>query len=151
MLNLEILNPEIDTTIVDKPTTNSSPQKEIGIMKPCSFNGDQRRVKEFIQECNIYLNINEDTYKTDKLKVAFVLSLMNEKEALQWKVHFINNLCLFCSKPRHKVLDCPTKLASSAKGRASTAASTPAQGKDSTTELKCYVPYHRSNSVSVST
>ena len=47
-----------------------------------------------------------------------------------------NNLCLFCGKPGHKVLDCPMKPASSAKGRASTSASTPAQGKDSTTELK---------------
>ena len=50
--------------------------------------------------------------------------------------HIDNNLCLFCGKPRHKVLDCPTKLASSAKGRASTSASTPAQGKDSTMESK---------------
>ena len=47
-----------------------------------------------------------------------------------------NNLCLFCGKPGHKVPDCPTKLASSTKGRASTSASTPAQGKDSTTESK---------------
>ena len=50
--------------------------------------------------------------------------------------HIDNNLCLFCGKPRHKVLDCPMKLASSAKGQASTAASTLAQGKDSTMESK---------------
>ena len=47
-----------------------------------------------------------------------------------------NNLCLFCGKPGHKVPDCPTKLASSAKGWASTTTSTPTQGKDSTTESK---------------
>ena len=87
-----MLNPEIDTTIVDEPITNSSLQKEIGIMKPFPFNGDQRRVKEFIQECNVYLNINEDMYKTDRLKVAFVLSLMNEKEVCKWKAHFINKI-----------------------------------------------------------
>ena len=55
-------------------------------------NGDRRRVKEFIQECNVYLDINENIYKTDKLKVAFMLSLMNEKEARQWKAHFINRI-----------------------------------------------------------
>ena len=38
----------------------------------------------------------------------------------QWCID--NNLCLFCGKPGHKVLDCPTKLASSAKGQASTTA-----------------------------
>ena len=49
-------------------------------------------MKEFIQECNVYLDINENIYKTDKLKVAFVLSLMNKKEACQWKAHFINRI-----------------------------------------------------------
>ena len=90
MSNPEIICPEINTTIVEE--SESSPTKEIGITKPWSFNGNQRRVKEFIQECNVYLNINENIYKTDKLKVAFVLSFMNEKEARQWKAHFINKI-----------------------------------------------------------
>ena len=94
MLTSEIINPEIDTTIVNEPEQEQefSPTKEVGISKPSSFNGDRRRVKEFIQECNVYLDINENIYKTDKLKVAFVLSLMNEKEAHQWKAHFINRI-----------------------------------------------------------
>ena len=92
MSTSEITNPEIDTTIVNEPEQEFSPTKEVGISKPSSFNGDRRRVKEFIQECNVYLDINENIYKTDKLKVAFVLSLMNEKEARQWKAHFINRI-----------------------------------------------------------
>ena len=79
MSTSEIINPEINMTITDEQ--GSSLTKEVGITKPSSFNGDQRRVKEFIQECNVYLDINENIYNTDKLKVAFVLSLMNEKEA----------------------------------------------------------------------
>ena len=92
MSTSEIITPEIDTTIVDEQEQESSPTKEVGITKPSSFNVDRRRVKELIQECNVYLNINENIYKTDKLKVAFVLSLMNEKEACQWKAHFINTI-----------------------------------------------------------
>ena len=92
MSTSEIISPEIDTTIINEPEQEFSPTKEVGISKPSSFNGDRRRVKEFIQECNVYLDINENIYKTDKLKVAFVLSLMNEKEAHQWKVHFINKI-----------------------------------------------------------
>ena len=85
MSTAEIISPEIDTTIVNEPEQEQefSPTKEVGISKPSSFNGDRRRVKEFIQECNVYLDINENIYKTNKLKVAFVLSLMNEKEARQ--------------------------------------------------------------------
>ena len=88
----KIISPKIDTTITDEPEPEFSPNKEVGISKPSPFNGDRRRVKEFIQECSVYLDINENIYKTDKLKVAFVLSLMNEKEAHQWKVHFINKI-----------------------------------------------------------
>ena len=92
MSTSEIISPEINTTIINEPEQESSSTKEVGITKPSSFNGDRRRVKEFIQECNVYLNINENIYKTDKLKVAFVLSLMNEKEVCQWKAHFINKI-----------------------------------------------------------
>ena len=51
----EIISSKIDTTISDEPETEFSPTKEVRISKPSSFNGDQRRVKEFIQECNVYL------------------------------------------------------------------------------------------------
>ena len=61
-------------------------------MKPLPFNGDRTKVKAFIQECNVYLNINEDTYSTNKVKVIFILLLMNKKEALLWKGHFINQI-----------------------------------------------------------
>ena len=66
--------------------------KEVGITKPIPFDGDQAKVKQFIQECNVYLDINEDIYKNDKLKVAFILSLMSEKEAFIWRGHYINSI-----------------------------------------------------------
>ena len=71
---------------------HASPMKEVGITKPIPFNGDRRQTKAFIQECNVYLDINEEIYWNDKLKVAFVLSLMNEKEALTWRGHYINSI-----------------------------------------------------------
>ena len=80
------------TNTISQMTMNSTSHKEIGIMKPLPFNGDRMKVKAFIQESNVYLNINKDTYSTDKVKVAFILSLMNEKEVLLWKGHFINQI-----------------------------------------------------------
>ena len=81
-----------DTNMISQTTMNMTSHKEIVIMKPLPFNGDRTKVKAFIQECNIYLTINKDTYSTDQVKVAFILSLMNKKEALLWKGHFINQI-----------------------------------------------------------
>ena len=81
---------------------------------------------------------SKETPKTQSTKPDLTGKLDSKgKLTQQERQHRIdNNLCLFCGKPGHKVLECPTKPASSAKGRASTTASTPAQGKDSTTESK---------------
>lgn len=78
--------------IVAPVTTNTGMAKEFGIEKPPHFDGDQTKIKAFIQECNVYLNINENVYNTNRVKVAFVLSLMTEKEAHQWKTHYINQI-----------------------------------------------------------
>ena len=38
-------------------------------------------------------------YETDTAKVAFTLSYMNDKEALQWKEQFINSITVY--RPSH--------------------------------------------------
>ena len=73
--------------LIESPKENS---KEIGIGKPIAFDGDRNRIKTFIQECNVYFDINDKVYTTDKTKIAFMLSLMNDKEARIWKGHYIN-------------------------------------------------------------
>ena len=42
------------------------------------------KVKAFLQECLVYIDMNKEVYMTDKLKIGFVLSYMNEKEAKDW-------------------------------------------------------------------
>jgi hypothetical protein len=39
-------------------TTNT---KEIGINKPTPFTGDRKKVEIFIQECRVYLQVNNST------------------------------------------------------------------------------------------
>ena len=39
----------------------------------------------FLQECLVYIDMNKEIYVTDKLKIGFVLSYMNEKEAKDWR------------------------------------------------------------------
>ena len=73
------------------PQTGAS-MKKYGLNKPTPFSGDQTKVKAFLQECLIYIDINEDIYTTDKLKIGFILSYMNEKEARDWRELYLENL-----------------------------------------------------------
>ena len=71
------------------PTSNG---KEIGINKPTPFTGGQKKIGTFVQESKVYLTINKETYNTDDKKIAFMLSYMTDKEALQWKELYLEAL-----------------------------------------------------------
>ena len=73
------------TSYMSPVPQNSAHTKEYGLNKPMSFSGDQTKVKAFLQECLVYIDINEEVYMMDKLKIGFVLSYMNEKEATSGK------------------------------------------------------------------
>ena len=71
---------------------NSASTKEYGLNKPTPFSGDRTKVKAFLQQCLVYIDINKDIYTTDKLKIGFILSYMNEKEARDWHKLYLENL-----------------------------------------------------------
>jgi hypothetical protein len=60
--------------------------------RPTPFDGNRRKVKVFIQECRSYLQANKKAYETDEDKVSFVLSFMNDKEALKWKQTYYDSI-----------------------------------------------------------
>lgn len=67
--------------------SESSPQ-EIGLNQPTAFDGNRKNTEIFIQNCYIYLTINDAVYDIDVKKIAFVLSHMTEKMQL-WKRLFM--------------------------------------------------------------
>ena len=67
-------------------------KKEIVISKPTAFTGDRTRVRRFIQECHGYLHLNRHVYTDDESKIAFVLALLNDKEAAKWKETYMVNI-----------------------------------------------------------
>ena len=71
---------------------NSAHAKEYGLNKPTPFGGDQTKVKVFLQECLVYIDMNEDVYITDKLKIGFILFYMNEKEAKDWRELYLEDI-----------------------------------------------------------
>ena len=70
-------------------TMNLAPRKEYNINGPTLFTGDQTKIKNFVQECDVYLNINDTIYNTDPAKIAFVLSFIMAGEAQKWKEQFM--------------------------------------------------------------
>jgi hypothetical protein len=84
-------------TVETKPETtetqnHSTSIREIGLDKLSPFNGDRKKVETFIQECRVYLQINKRIYTDDEAKVAFLLSLMKENEALRWKQTYLRSI-----------------------------------------------------------
>jgi len=62
-----------------------SAPKELGLCKLTLFHGDTKQISNFIQECKVYLSVNRAVYTTDEVKITFILSYMNDKEAMKWK------------------------------------------------------------------
>jgi hypothetical protein len=75
-----------DRSSIDQPKTTV---REKNINKPTPFTGNRKKVENFIQECKMYLHINRQIYIDDEDKIGFVLSFMNENEALTWKQTFM--------------------------------------------------------------
>ena len=66
--------------------------REFGLNKPTPFDGDRKKITTFIQEVKIYLMVNKHVYTTDESMVAFVLSYMMEKEAVQWRELYVEQM-----------------------------------------------------------
>ena len=80
------------TSYLNLAPQNSTHAKEYGLNKPMPFSGDRTKVKAFLQECLVCINMNEEIYMTDKLKIGFVLSYKNEKEAKDWRELYLKDL-----------------------------------------------------------
>jgi Zinc knuckle len=56
------------------------------------FTGDQTKIRQFLQDCLGYLDINQSIYNTDRLKIGFILSYMSDGEAANWKEYYLDTL-----------------------------------------------------------
>ena len=85
----ERMSTTMDATTITTPEMTSGPRKEYGLNRPTPFTGDRTKIENFIQECDVYLAINEAKYDNEPARVAFMLSFMTDKEALKWKEQYI--------------------------------------------------------------
>jgi Domain of unknown function (DUF4939) len=63
--------------------------KELNLNKPEPFDGNQDNFKKFLQNVEVYMDVNHETYNNDLRKIAFVLSFMASGSAATWKAQFI--------------------------------------------------------------
>jgi hypothetical protein len=66
--------------------------KEYGMNKLTPFTGDRTKIRQFLQNCLGYLEMNQEIYQTDRLKIGFILSYMNDGEAANWKEYYLDTL-----------------------------------------------------------
>ena len=58
--------------------------------KPDPFNGDREKFKEFLQLVEVYMDVNHKVYRTNLIKIAFVLLFMNSGPTTTWKYQFVD-------------------------------------------------------------
>jgi Ty3 transposon capsid-like protein/Zinc knuckle len=63
--------------------------KELNLNKPKAFNGNWDGFKEFLQNIEVYMDVNHEMYNNDLKKIVFVLSFMTTGSAATWKAQFI--------------------------------------------------------------
>jgi hypothetical protein len=63
--------------------------KELNLNKPEVFNSNQDGFKEFLQNVEVYMDVNHETYNNNMRKIAFGLSFMTAGSAATWKAQFI--------------------------------------------------------------
>ena len=88
--------PEPELTTAMANTTAAPPAMDVDhegksyLKKPEPFNGNRRKVDDFIYACDLFFEGSSDKdFPTDKQKIIFILSYMSEGEAQRWKKNYI--------------------------------------------------------------
>ena len=58
---------------------------KLKLIQPKPFTGKQTEFDDFLQDIELYLDINEDIYNTNKKKLRYALSFMNEGDTKSCK------------------------------------------------------------------
>jgi hypothetical protein len=70
-----------------EPTNGS---KELNLNKPEPFDRNRDNFKKFLQNVEVYMDVNHETYNNNLRKIVFILSFMATGSAATWKAQFID-------------------------------------------------------------
>ena len=90
-LNINVMAGPSDK-IIDTVMKDGTPKPtELKLSPPKAFTGKRDEFDRFWQDVTLYLELNDEVYNTDKRKIAYTLSFMNEGDAESWKGQFLSN------------------------------------------------------------
>ena len=69
--------------------THESKPIKLKINPPKPFSGKRDEFDKFLQDVTLYLEVNDEIYNSDKKKIAYTLSFMNDGDAAAWKSQFL--------------------------------------------------------------
>jgi Domain of unknown function (DUF4939) len=78
--------PVVQTLTMAQPVNRS---KELNLNKPEPFDSNRENFKKFLQNVEVYMDVNHEKYNNDLRKIAFILSFMATGSAATWKAQFI--------------------------------------------------------------
>jgi hypothetical protein len=70
------------------PTADAG-AKELKYKAPDPYDGEPKKLKRFLQECQLYLQMNRGVYVNSDQKIGYILALMKEKTAATWRDTFL--------------------------------------------------------------
>jgi hypothetical protein len=75
------IGPIMTSILMAQTQVVANKAKEYGINKPTPFTDDRTKIRQFLQDCLGYLDMNQGIYNTDRLKIGFILSCINDGKA----------------------------------------------------------------------
>ena len=85
--------PQVPMYTVSQPRTiMQSTPREIRLNPPKDFDGSSNKLKGFLLDVELYLDLNDNIFHDDKAKNMYLLSFFKEKEALLWKDHYLESI-----------------------------------------------------------
>jgi hypothetical protein len=80
----------IQTIAMAQPVPSTNGAKELNLNKSEAFDGNRNNFEDFLQNVEVYMDVNHEIYNNDLREIAFVLSFMTTGAAATWKVQFNN-------------------------------------------------------------
>ena len=74
---------------VMQPLTTELKPIELKINPPKPFFRKRDEFDKFLQDVTLYLELNDEIYNSDKKKIAYTLSFMNDGDAASWKSQYL--------------------------------------------------------------
>jgi Zinc knuckle len=91
---IQNFNQPIHTITMAQPIQTTNGTKELNLNKLEVFDGNRDNFKQFLQNAEVYMDINHETYNTDLRKITFILLFMATGAAATWKAQFIDDAYL---------------------------------------------------------